>query len=643
MQSGDANAAVTHIRNAIALDGTHAAFHANLGEAYRNLARWDEAHACYLRALQLNPQLAEAHCNLGVVLEQSGKRDEAVHHYEQAVAIKPAYAFAQRRLGLALEALDRLDEASASLSRAIALDAGDIEARFALANVLQSQQRWQEAEAQYRAALEVAPRFAEAINGLGVIAHAQHRPVQAIEHYAQAINVRPDYFEAHYNWGVTLAAQGLSAEAAAKFREAIAIRPDSADVHCRLGTALQRLGRLDEAAAAYRQAIHLRFEFVVAQCNLGTVLHELGQPDEAIACFEHALHADPESADTYNNLGNALQQTGHSERALACYQKSLQLAPDMADAHHNLGILYLGREQFAEGWPEYAWRLRCKHVPVRPFNQPLWQGEPLEGRTLLLHAEQGLGDTIQMLRYVAQAREQGGRVLLQVQPLLVSLMRAAGFTEVLPSEAELPSFDLHSPLLSLPGIFHADARNMADGVPYLKADPRRVANWREKLTGLDGVRVGVAWQGNRQHQRDRTRSIPLACFAPLADVPGVCLLGLQRGYGSEQLAGVEFPIIDLQREPELQEGDFQDTAAAIESLDLVITCDTALAHLTGALGSRGWVALPKFADWRWFENRDDSPWYPSLRLFRQQEDGDWLELFRRMARALSEPGALADR
>jgi tetratricopeptide (TPR) repeat protein len=634
LQSGDAAAAVTHIRRAIELDGQHAAFHANLGEAYRNLARWAEAQSSYERALQLNPHLAEAHCNLGVVLEQLGKPDAAVEHYEQTVAIKPDFPAAQRRLGLALRTLGRLDEAAVPLARAIALNERDLESRFALANVYQSQQRWPEAEKQYRAALAIHPHWPEAMNGLGVIAHARHRPVEAISHYAGALQLRPDYFEALYNWGIALAARRLSAEAVAKFREAIAVRPDSADAHCRLGTALQWLGRLDDAAVAYRQALQLRPNFVVALCNLGTVLHELGQTDDAITCFENALQADPNSADTYNNLGNALQQTGHSERALACYQKSLQLAADLADAHHNLGLLYLGREQFAEGWREYAWRLRCEHVPVRPFEQPLWQGEALDGRTLLLHAEQGFGDTIQMLRYVALACQRGGRVLLEVQPQVVSLVRSAGLGEVLPGGGELPSFDVHAPLLSLPGIFHADARNMADGVPYLKADPRRVGMWREKLADANGLRIGIAWQGNTQHRRDRTRSIPLACFAPLADVPGIRLLSLQKDRGTEQLAGVEFPIIDLG--PPWQSGDFLDTAAVIENLDLVITCDTALAHLTGALGARGWVALSKFADWRWFEDRDDSPWYPSLRLFRQQEAGDWGELIQRMARAVSQ-------
>ncbi len=635
LQAGRAESAVSWIRRAIELDGGQAAFHANLGEAHRSVGRYDEARACYLQALRLNPQLAEAHCNLGIALEQQGERAEAVAHFARAAAIKPEYAVAQRRLGVALQLLGRPDEAAVALGRAIELNARDLEARFVLAGMLQAQRRFPEAEAEYRAALAVHPQFAEAHNGLGVLAQAQYQPQQAIAHYAEALRIRPHYFEAHYNWGTALAAQGLQAEATARYRDAIACRPESADAHCRLGTALQRLGRLDEASAAYRQAIHLHPGYVAALCNLGTVLHEQGRADEAIECFERALHADPEAAETYNHLGKALHQSGHSDRALDCYRRCLQRAPDFPDAHHNLAILLLGKEQFAEGWTEYAWRLKCKHIPSRPFTQPLWHGEPLAGRTLLLHAEQGLGDTLQMLRYVSHARQRGGRVLLEVQPQLVALARASGFSEVLPGGAELPGFDVHAPLLSLPGIFGTDAQSMAKSVPYLSADPRLVAIWREKLSSVDGFRVGIAWQGNPQNQRDRTRSMPLACFAPLAAVAGVKLLSLQKGHGSEQLAHADFPIIDLGSQLDVADGSMWDTAAAIQCLDLVITCDSALAHLAGALGAVGWVALARFADWRWFEHRADSPWYPSLRLFRQQDAGDWPEVFRRMTDELS--------
>lgn len=635
LQSGQAESAIDWIRRAIEIDDGRAAFHANLAEAYCSLGRYDSAQASCVQALRLNPQFAEARYKLGMVLEQQGDRAEAVVNYEQAVAIKPEYVAAQRRLGLALQLLGRPDEATAALRRAIELDARDLEARFVLAGILQAQRRFQEAEAEYRAALAVDPHFAEAHNGLGVVAQTQYQPQQAIAHYVEALRIRPNYFEAHYNWGTALAAQGMQAEAVARYRDAIACRPDSADVHCRLGTALQRLGRLDEAAAAYGQAIRLRPDYVAALCNLGTVLHEQGRSDEAIELFERALRANPAAADTYNNLGNALHQTGHSDRALDCYRKSLQLAPDFPDAHHNLAILYLGKEQFAEGWNEYAWRLKCQHIPSRPFTQPLWQGEPLAGRTLLLHAEQGLGDTLQMLRYAPQARERGGRVLLEVQPQLVPLVRVSGFSDVLPGGGELPPFDVHAPLLSLPGIFGAHARTMAQGVPYLSADPQLVARWREKLPEIEGFRVGIVWQGNPQNQRDRTRSIPLSSFAPLAAVAGVRLVSLQKGRGSEQVAHAGFPLIDLGRELDEVGGAFMDTAAVIQCLDLVITSDTALAHLAGALGVTGWVALSRFADWRWFEHRADSPWYPSLRLFRQQQPGDWPGVMDRMAEGLS--------
>ncbi len=359
---------------------------------------------------------------------------------------------------------------------AVATNARDLEARFVLANVLQLQQRWQEAETQHRAVLEVAPRFAEAMNGLGVIAHGSTAPLKPSAHYARAIAVRPDYFEAHYNWGVTLAAQGQSAEAAGRFREAIAFRPDSADAHCMLATALQRLGRSDEAAAAYRQAIRLRPEYVVAQCNLGTVLHELGHTDEAITCFEN-------SARGRSGFGRHVQQPGQRLAADGTLRARVGVLSQ------EFAICARAGRRASQSWPAVVGAgTVCRGLDAVRLASALQAraGSAVCAATMARRttrrtdvavarrAGTGRHDPDVALR---RAGASGAAACCWKCSRRWSRWRNAGFTEVLPGDAELPSFDLHAPLLSLPGIFHADARNMAVGVPYLQADPARVAAW----------------------------------------------------------------------------------------------------------------------------------------------------------------------
>jgi hypothetical protein len=293
-------------------------------------------------------------------------------------------------------------------------------------------------------------------------------------------------------------------------------------------------------------------------------------------------------------------------------------------------MLLLLEGNFAQGWPEYDWRRWHKDV-ARPFPQPLWDGSPLKGRTLLLHAEQGLGDTLQFIRYSARVPRDGGRVVLECQPALLPLLRGLpGLDQVLPLGAALPPFDVQAPLPSLPGLFGTTADSIPAEVPYLRADPERVGQWRRELGPGDGFTVGIAWQGNPKNKGDRRRSVALSRFVPLAEVPGVRLCSLQVGAGTEQLAGADFPLLDLGS----RLTDFVDTAAAVSCLDLVVCVDTALAHLAGALGKPVWLAVASAPDWRWLLGRPDSPWYPTLRLFRQPSPGDWQSVFAQLAAAL---------
>ncbi len=319
------------------------------------------------------------------------------------------------------------------------------------------------------------------------------------------------------------------------------------------------------------------------------------------------------------------------------YEKALQLQSDHAEAHWNRSLLWLLYGDFERGWPEYEWRWRREGFAFRNLPQPRWQGTPLAGHSILLYAEQGLGDTVQFVRYASLVKQGGGRVIVECQPELFQLLKTCeGIDELIARPGALPAFDFQIPLVSLPMIFKTTQGSVPAPVPYLRANPEREAFWRNELGSLVGFKIGIAWRGSPGNPGDRQRGIPLACFEPLAAVPGIKLISLQKNQGLEELAalGGKLGIIDLgARTAE----DFFDTAAAIKNLDLVICCDTAIAHVAGALGVPVWVAVAKVPDWRWLLHGEQTAWYPTMRLFRQTEAGNWPEVFTRIATCLPRP------
>jgi hypothetical protein len=385
-------------------------------------------------------------------------------------------------------------------------------------------------------------------------------------------------------------------------RRAIAIRPDVAAYHSNLGSALRDAGQLDEAAESCRRAIAINPNHAKAHFNLGQTMRDLDRIDEAIALFEQAVALDP----------------------------------NYARAHYALGMMLLLKGNLARGFREYEWRWQRDNFrsPRRDFPQPQWDGSPLPGKTILLHAEQGMGDAIQLVRYAPLVAPRVGRVIVECHaPLVRSFNRVAGVSEVIAAGESLPPFDIHLPMLSLPLVMGTSSiEQIPHEVPYLHATDHDVAAWRQRLDDLRGrYKVGIMWAGNPRHQFDHLRSIPLETLAPLASMKDVVLISLQKdrppGAGSQT-----FELID--RTSELR--DFADTAALIANLDLVISVDTSVAHLAGAMGEPVWTLLARAPDWRWMLDRDDSPWYPTMRLFRQRAGGDWDEVIARVAAALSE-------
>jgi tetratricopeptide (TPR) repeat protein len=644
-----------------------------LGITLAQQGRLEEAIADFRRALEINPDLAQAHHNLGIALQEQGRLEEAVASYRRALELKPDYTTAYHYLGTALKDLNRLDEAVACYRRALELKPDFVEACNNLAAVLQDQRRLAEAIACYRRVLQYKPDDPIACNNLGAVLQQQGQSAEAAACCRRALKLKPDFIEAHYNLGDALRGQGKLDEAVVSYRRTLELKPDLVDAHYHLGAALKEQRKLDEAVACFRRTLELKPNDAEVHNNLGIVLNDQGKPDEAIACFHRALELmpgfleahnnlgvtlngqgkpeeamacyrralelKPDYVPAHNNLGNALMNAGKLDEAIACYRRALELEPDYAEAHSNRSLASLLMGNFEDGWSEYDWRWKANNFAQPVFSQPLWDGRPLEGRAILLYAEQGLGDTIHFVRYAAQVKQRGGSVVVKCpRPLLYLLRSCAGIDRLVAEGEELPPFGVQAPLLSLPGIFHTTLENLPATVPYLYAEPDLVQRWQQELDRLAGFKIGIAWQGSRKHPKDRDRSIPLGCFEPLARCCGVRLLSLQKHSGTEQIQEVaqRFPIIDLASRLDEASGAFMDTAAVMKTLDLVITCDTAVAHLAGALGVPVWVALPLVPDWRWLLDRSDSPWYPTMRLFRQESHGDWPGVFRRIEVALGE-------
>lgn len=526
--------------------------------------------------------------------------------------------------------------------------------QFAVAH--QRDGRLKEAEAIYRNVLSQQPQNAQALNLLGTVAmqtgrlplaadligraislrrevasfhcnlgeayRRMEKDREAIAAFGRAIELNPDLATAHSNLGITLSDNGRWAEAAASFAEAIRIQPDTAAFHSNRGNALKELGDLDGAAAELKTAIALQPENAEAHNNLGAVYSEQELHEAAVECYLKAIALNPRYGDAYTNMGNSLFATGNPERAVESCRKAVEVAPESPAAHWNLAVALLRTGNFEVGWPEHEWRLHTKlKFPKRPFPQPQWKGEDLAGRTILLHCEQGFGDGIQNVRYVKLVARRGGRIVLECHPELRRLFdRYPGADQVIARGEPLPDFDMHCPLSSLPYACRTRLDTIPADVPYLRPETERVNRWRKRLRGPD-LKVGLVWAGNPTHPNDRTRSIRLDQLAPLAAIPGVEFHSLQKGPAAEQALHPPAGMRLVNHSGELD--DYVDTAALVSQLDLVIAVDTSVAHLSGALARPTWVLLPFVADCRWLIGRSDSPWYPTMRLFRQQARERW--------------------
>ena len=642
---GQLDGAVAELETALRLKPALFEAHLALANLRRDRGLFEAAVAGYFTALGYQPQSFDALNNLATTLRAMGRLDEAGAFCQRAVEVGPTYAEAHSNLGLIRHEQRRIDEAIVCYRQAIRLQPETFEVHNALGVALKDLGDQQGAADCFRRALQLSPQFAVARSNLGEVYRALGNDAEAIACYEEALRIDPNFVEAHNGLGAALHAQGRTAEALAAIEHAIALKPGFAEAHGNLGRIFHEQKRIAEAIACYREAIRLRPDLAGAHNALGAALHADLQHAKAMAAFERAIALKPDYAEALCNVGLLLGEEHQFAAALERFDQAEKIQPDLHLAHNNRAGVLLLTGDFAAGWPEYEWRWQIPGAPKRP-PQPAWEGEPLNGRTVLLYAEQGLGDALQFIRYAPMVQACGGKVALVCDRRLISILSTCSGIDLFTSAYEpLPPFDVHAALLSLPRIFKTEVDSIPARVPYLSAPSDRVEHWRRELVGAGRLRVGINWQGNPSYVGDRRRSMLLAEFAPLAAIDGVHLVSLQKGAGAEQLAHALFDVEDLGRKLDEENAAFCDTAAVIKNLDLVITSDTALAHLAGALGAPVWVALAFTPDWRWLLDRSDSPWYPTMRLFRQSVAGQWQDVFARMVDELRRlaADALADR
>jgi len=577
----------------------------------------------------------EEAASLAAVHHREGRLEEALSLYGPLQAARPTDPTANALLGTVLAQLGRAEEAVAFLSQAAQLAPDDPETLNNLALALGASGRTREA--------------ADAWNRLGGLLYAQRLHEQAVGVFETALSVHPGHLGASANLGATLQALGRHAEAVDRLSALLTGSPEEAEAHNNLGNARMAAGDVEAAIASYRQAIALRLDYFEAYSNLGLALAQR-RPGDGPANGDEVPSGE-DVAGTLVNLGNARGGLDPTLGVRACYEKALELRPDFPPAHWNLALCLLLNGDFAQGWKEYEWRWRWSGFGEehRPFAQPLWRGEPPQavGGTLLVTAEQGYGDTLQFARYLPLLVERGYDVVFEAQvPVFTLLWHSLGRhgVRVVP-RAETPArvhddlpFARHVPLMSLPERLGTRLETIPGTIPYLFAEPTRQALWATRLNAAAGPRrkVGIAWKGRPLHSRDRERSLPPAALAPLLAVPDTQFFAVQKHEGGPADAppGV-IPLDDLLH-------DFSETAAAVANLDLVVTVDTSVAHLAGAMGVPVWVMLPFSPDWRWLLGRDDSPWYPTMTLFRQTRAGDWDGVVAEVARRLAEAGQHAE-
>ena len=631
---GRIDEALSHFNAALAIDPYHVHTLVRLGNTLIGLKRHEQALSAYDRALAAAPLTLDALCNRGSALRALRRHEEALQTYDRALTVDARSFESYYNRGHVLRDLKRHAEALHSYDRAIALLPGNVVMLSARGMTLVDLGRYGEALESFNQAIAIQPDFVEALYNSVVALERLGRATEAIQRCDRVLALEPGHWRALASRGNALLHLKAYDEAVLAYDDALAAMPRATDVLCNRGTALRFLRRYDEALQSYDAALQLDPSLAEAWNNRSNVLQDQHRYDEAMNALDRAIALRPTHATSWMNRGNVFYEMDRLDAAIDAYDEAIRFDPDYRDAHFARGSLYLALGDFARGWLDYEWRARDPEGELnrRTFPQPLWRGDaPLEGRSILVHAEQGFGDTLQFCRYVSLLNKRGAEVVLEVQPA----MRALAATlrtpvRVIAAGEPLPPTNFHVPLLSLPLAFGTRLQTIPAEVPYLHPDPQCVQQWQASLGDKRLPRVGLAWAGNPAHRNDHNRSLSLETLLPLLDHQ-VEWISLQKAVPVRDFDALAAAPL---RRFESGLADFADTAALMQSLDLVISVDTAVAHLAGALGRPVWILLAAPAEWRWLRGRDDSPWYPSARLFRQTRPGEWADVVGALALAL---------
>ncbi len=615
----------------------------------------DEAIVLYKKALSIDPDLTGAAINLSIALSQRGlpnealdylegvlnrqggdallwnnyanilrlvgRTEEAIRAYKKAIERDPESMTIRFNLAVLLQETNRLDESIEAYSQLLVIDPYHKEALYNLSVALNQKGLYEEAISYLNRCLKIDPKDARTINLIALVFEAAGNASAAEGCFRRAIHLRPEEYSFHFNYANLLSRQKRTEEAVEEYKNVVYLAPNFKEAYIQLGNHLKLLRRYDEATDAYRKAIEIDRSSADGYNNLGNVLKDMGRYEDALAYIKQAIEIDPKQAGYYFNLGLVYKELYRYSEAIDAYRYAISLKEDYPEAHWNLALLLLMQGDFKEGWQHYEWRKRLSlYEPyVRTFKEPLWRGEELKGKRILLHDEQGFGDAIQFVRYAPMLKDKGATVIVECLSPLARLFEGAdGVDTVIVRGFGLPEFDCHCSMLSLPMMFSTDLTNIPKRVPYIRVAEGLLRQWSERVSKYgNSLKIGIAWSGiNPPH-----KSCHIEDLLPLLELKGPCFFNLQYGPAQRELKTLPegIKVIDLMDTVH----DFADTAALIMNLDLVITIDTSIAHLAGALGKPVWVLLHYDADWRWLLLRSDSPWYPTMRLFRQAKPGDW--------------------
>ena len=623
----------------------------NQAVALHQAGKLPKAEQLYQQVLANNPRNSDALHLLGVIAHQVGKHEISVNLITNAIEIDSQQVEAYNNLGIVFKKQGKLEKSVQAHHKAIEIQPDHAEAHYNLGDTYQKQGKLEESIQAYYKAIEIQPNYTEAYNNLGIALKEQGELELAMQAYHKAIEIQPSSAEVHYNLGNAYQEQKKSELATQVYHKAIEIQPNYAEAHNNLGNAYQEQGELELAIQAYHKAIEIQPTHIEAHNNIGNTYQEQGKLEESVQAYHKAIEIQPSSAEAYNNLGNAYQEQGELELAIQAYHKAIEIQDDFAEAHNNLGQILLLLGHFRQGWEEYEWRWQCRNFSIgeRNFPQPLWNGSNLQGKSILVWTEQGIGDEIMFANLLDSLKKISNHIIVECEIRLVAFFQRS-FPEIQfvprenPPNSRLlnPNIDYQVPIGSLGQWLRPDEDSFNQNrQSYLTTctDKSEQIKKRYQSLAADSILIGISWKSTGAKQKQTlSKSTTLKDWASILSKQGCCFINLQYGDIEPELEQFqEETSLKIYRDQEIDAlQNLDDFAAQVSALDLIVSTSNTTAHIAGALGKRVWTLLPYMPNWRWMLNRNDTLWYPHMRLFRQNTIGDWRDVFQRVALALEE-------